>query len=41
MDEDEKEELARAIIERIESRDGVRQAVMHCAFCSPNIVKVV
>jgi hypothetical protein len=41
MDVKETEELAQAIIELIETHDGVRRAVMHCAFCSPNIRTVI
>ena len=41
MDANEKERLAQAIIALIETHDGVQRAVMHCAFCSPNIVKVI
>jgi hypothetical protein len=41
MDTKKTEALAQAIIELIETHDGVQRAVMHCAFCSPNIVKVI
>jgi len=41
MNEIEKEALARAIIELIETHDGVQRAVMHCACCSPNIRTVI
>jgi len=41
MNKDEKEKLAKAIIELIETNEDVRNAVMHCAFCSPNIVTVI
>lgn len=41
MNKDEKEKLANAMIELIETHGDVRKAVMHCAFCSPNIVTVV
>ncbi len=41
MNEFEEEALAKAIIELIKTHDGVRRAVMHCAFCSPNIRTVI
>jgi hypothetical protein len=41
VDVHEKELLARAIIELIETNDGVQRAVIRCACSSPNIVKVI
>jgi hypothetical protein len=41
MDMEESEQLAQAIIALIETHDGVRRAVMHCACCSPNIRTVI
>ena len=41
MNANEKEQLAKAIIELIETHEGVQEAVMHCAFCSPNIRTVI
>jgi len=41
MNMTDKKELAQAIIELIETHDGVQRAVMGCACCSPNIVKVI
>ena len=41
MDPNKREELAQAIIELIETHDGVQRAVMSCACCSPDIVKVI
>ncbi len=41
MNEIEKQALAQAIIELIKTHDGVRRAVMHYAFCSPNIRTVI
>ena len=41
MDTNEKERLAQAIIELIETDPEVRAAVISCACCSPNIVKVI
>ena len=37
MNPDEREELVQAITELIETYDGVKGAIIHCAVCSPNI----
>ena len=41
MDANRREELAQALIELIETDPEVQAAVMSCASCSPNIVKVI
>ena len=41
MDPNEREELAQALIELIETNDEVAWAVQRCACRSPNIVKVI
>ena len=41
MDANEKERLAQAIIELIETHRGVKGAIIHCAVCSPNIRTVI
>ena len=41
MNTNDKEELAQTMIELIETDPDVRAAVMSCACCSPNIVKVI
>lgn len=41
MNANEKERLAQAIIVLIETDREVRAAVISCACCSPNIVKVI
>ena len=41
MNANQKERLAQAIIQLIETDPEVRAAVISCACCSPNIVKVI
>jgi hypothetical protein len=41
MNVNDKERLAQAIIELIETNPEVRAAVISCACCSPNIVTVI